>query len=99
MSLDREALIDLAVQKYFVACNRGDLDTVLGTFASDCRIGFASADFEYRGTEALEAHFKEFRNTFRSSTFGISTPWWMLTPSPSRSVLKSSSSINRTIPL
>ena len=64
MPLDRETLIDLAVQKYFVACNRGDLNTVLGTFASDCRIGFASADFEYRGTEALEAHFKEFRDTF-----------------------------------
>ena len=64
MALDRAALIDLAVQRYFLACNQGDLDTVLAAFARDCRVRFASAEFEYRGANALEAHFKEFSETF-----------------------------------
>ncbi|MEM7278400.1 MAG: nuclear transport factor 2 family protein [Pseudomonadota bacterium] len=64
MPLDRTALVDLAVQRYFVACNKGDLETVLATFAPDCRVRFASGEFEYRGAEALEAHFNEFRETF-----------------------------------
>lgn len=64
MPLDRAALIDLAVQGYFVACNRGDLKTVLSTFAPNCRVRFASAEFEYCGAEALREHFEEFRDTF-----------------------------------
>ena len=64
MPLDREQLVELAVQHYFVAVNEGDLDTVLATFATGCCVRFASGEFEYRGEDALKAHFREFRETF-----------------------------------
>lgn len=69
MPLNRTQLVTIAEQKYFEACNAGDLETVLGNFAPDCRIRFAAAAFQYVGTEAIKAHFEEFVATFSTIDF------------------------------
>ena len=69
MPLSRNDLIHMAVDRYFLACNTGDLATVMTTFAPDCVVSFSSAEFEYRGLEALETHMEEFRDTFATIDF------------------------------
>ena len=64
MPLSRNNLIHMAIDQYFIACNKGDLATIMTTFAPDCIVRFSSAKFEYRGLDALKAHMEEFRDTF-----------------------------------
>jgi len=69
MSLDREALADLPVSQYFLACNRGDVASMLAIFSEDAEVRFMSAGFRYQGLDALRAHFEEFRDTFPGIDF------------------------------
>ncbi len=64
MPLDHEALTDLAVSEYFLACNRGDVESMLAIFSEDAEVRFMSAGFRYHGLTALRAHLQEFRDTF-----------------------------------
>jgi ketosteroid isomerase-like protein len=64
MPLDHEALTNLAVSEYFLACNRGDVESMLAIFSEDAQVRFMSAGFRYRGLTALRAHLEEFRDTF-----------------------------------
>ena len=64
MPLDHKALTDLAVSGYFLACNRGDVESMLDIFAEDAEVRFMSAGFRYQGRKALKAHLEEFRDTF-----------------------------------
>ncbi|MFK8052170.1 MAG: nuclear transport factor 2 family protein [Woeseiaceae bacterium] len=69
MPLNREKLLELAIARYFEACNHHDLEQVLGTFADDCLMWFPATTFRYSGIEALTLHFREFLGTFRTINF------------------------------
>ncbi|MEM1021180.1 MAG: nuclear transport factor 2 family protein [Pseudomonadota bacterium] len=69
MALDREALLDLAINQYFIGCNNHDLDAVMNTFADDCVMWFPASTFRYDGKAPLLTHFKDFLGTFPTVNF------------------------------
>jgi hypothetical protein len=69
MPLTRTELTRIVIDEYFIACNQGDLQTVLANFAPDCLVEFSSADFQYSGLDAVKVHLEDFRETFATIDF------------------------------
>ncbi len=69
MPLTREALLDIAITRYFEGCNRHAMEQVTGTFADDCLMWFPATTFRYRGLSSLTLHFEEFLSTFTTINF------------------------------
>lgn len=64
MPLTRDQLEARAVEDYFLKVNARDIDAIIDTFAPDCVMKIATSGFEYRGTQALTTHFRDFLGTF-----------------------------------
>lgn len=62
--LNREQLIKLAVDDYFIGCNKHDHAMVMSTMSSDCVMRFPAATFLYEGHASLSTHFNEFLDNF-----------------------------------
>lgn len=62
-------LESLAVDRFFLAMNRHDKASVLGTFAPDCVMRIPSSGFVYGGTAALTTHFDDFLGAFPTISF------------------------------
>lgn len=62
--LDREKIIDIAVNRYFIGLNNRDLELVMGTMAKDCVMWFPAASFNYSGQHALTVHLEDFLANF-----------------------------------
>lgn len=62
--LDRQQLLDVAVNRYFGALNDHDLDVLMTTIGKECVMWFPAATFNYAGEEALTIHFKDFFANF-----------------------------------
>ena len=67
--LSREELINLAVDKYFIACNRHDHASVMKTFGEQCIMRFPAAQFRYAGLKNLSDHFEDFLGNFTVINF------------------------------
>lgn len=64
MPLTRAQLEDLAVNRYFLAVNRREMDTIMDTFADDCVMRFPGRAFRYNDKAALKVHFEDFLSNF-----------------------------------
>ena len=62
-------LESLAVERFFLAMNRHEKASVLGTFATDCVMRIPSSGFVYDGTAALATHFDDFLGAFPTIRF------------------------------
>lgn len=69
MPLTKEQLKDIAINRYFIGFNNHDEESVMGTFADDCRMTFSAADREFEGLESLRDHTREFMETFPTINF------------------------------
>ena len=68
MSLSRAELIALS-ERYFLACNDHDWQSVMDTFSPSCLMWFPAATFSYNGKTALGVHFEDFLSTFEVIDF------------------------------
>lgn len=69
MPLNREQMIDVAVNQYFIGCNEHKFEQIVNTFADDCVMWFPAADYKYDGLEPLKVHFEDFLSTFQDINF------------------------------
>ena len=67
--LGRDELIKLAVDEYFIGCNKHDHSMVMSTMSDDCLMSFPAASFRYRGGQALGVHFTDFLGNFSDINF------------------------------
>lgn len=69
MALTREQLIEMAVDKYFIGCNKNDPEQICSVLSSDCVMRFSAAKFIYDGHAAIYEHMQEFTTTFKVIDF------------------------------
>ena len=62
--LDRDQLLDIAINRYFGALNNHDLDLVMSSMGQDCVMWFPAATFNYSGEAALRIHLQDFFDNF-----------------------------------
>ena len=67
--LNREQLVDIAVNRYFIGLNNRDLELVMNTMAEDCVMWFPAATFNYNGQHALRVHLEDFLDNFPTVDF------------------------------
>jgi len=67
--LNREQLLDVAVNQYFGSLNNHDLDAVMKTIGKECVMWFPAASFNYDGQHALTIHFEDFYANFPTINF------------------------------
>ncbi|MBX2846767.1 MAG: nuclear transport factor 2 family protein [Acidiferrobacterales bacterium] len=67
--LTREELISLAVDDYFIGCNKHNHAQVMSTMSNDCLMHFPAARFRYEGHAALSTHFEDFLGNFKDIKF------------------------------
>jgi len=67
--LQRQELIKLAIDDYFIGCNKHDHASVMSTFSQDCLMHFPAASFRYEGYDALATHFDDFLGNFAIINF------------------------------
>ncbi len=63
-SLDREGLIELAINKYFASVDRKDLDAVLDCFHDNAMITTQTSFTTHAGKASIERMFKDFMSAF-----------------------------------
>ncbi len=63
-SLDREGLIELAINKYFASVDRKDLGAVLDCFHDNAMITTQTSFTTHAGKDSIERMFKDFMSAF-----------------------------------
>ncbi len=63
-SLDRQGLIDLAVNKYFASVDKKDLDAVLDCFHDNAMMTVQTSFTVHAGKENIKAMFSDFMSAF-----------------------------------
>lgn len=63
-SLDRDGLIELAINKYFASVDRKDLDAVLDCFHDNAMITTQTSFTTHAGKENIKRMFSEFMSAF-----------------------------------
>jgi ketosteroid isomerase-like protein len=63
-SLDREGLIDLALNKYFASVDRKDLDAVLDCFHDNAMMTVQTSFTTHAGKDNIKRMFTEFMSAF-----------------------------------
>lgn len=69
MTLSREQLIEMAVDKYFMGCNNHDREQVCSVLSEDCVMRFSSAKYIYDGRESIYVHMEDFMKSFKIINF------------------------------
>ena len=67
--LIRQQLINLAIDDYFIGCNKHDHKMVMSTFSKNCVMRFPAAEFRYEGLADLSEHFDDFLGNFETISF------------------------------
>lgn len=63
-SLDRDGLVDLAINKYFASVDRKDLDAVLDCFHDNAMMTVQTSFTTHAGKENIKRMFTEFMSAF-----------------------------------
>jgi len=63
-SLDREGLVDLALNKYFASVDRKDLDAVLDCFHDNAMMTVQTSFTTHAGKDSIKRMFTEFMSAF-----------------------------------
>ena len=69
MSLTREKMIDMAVNKYFVGLNNHNVKSATDVMSEDCLMWFTAAKYRYEGRAANITHLTEFTESFKVIDF------------------------------
>ena len=67
--LIRDKLIHLAVDDYFIGCNKHNHASIMQTFSKNCIMHFPAAQFRYAGLKNLSEHFEDFLGNFAVINF------------------------------
>ena len=69
MSLTRDELIEIAVDKYFIGLNEHNVPKATDIMSEDCIMRFSAAKFRYEGRAANIVHLTEFTTTYKIINF------------------------------
>lgn len=65
-SLDRDGLIDLAINRYFASVDRKELDAVLDCFHDNAMITIQTAFTTHAGKQNIKRMFTDFMNAYET---------------------------------
>ena len=64
MTLNREKMIDQALNGFFLALNAKDIDRIRQTFTPECPMVIPSSDLVYKDAHDTIVHLEDFTQTF-----------------------------------
>lgn len=69
MSLDRQTMIDMCLDGFFLALNAKDLNRLTRTFTDDCQMLIPSSELVYKDAHDLMVHLTDFTECFAQIDF------------------------------